>query len=185
VAFWNVGILCQASDGKDKPCIRRREALRIMGIRVKLSEIVSGMEFQTDESVCYLKKTTGETVLITDEASNAAEEGTTLSIYPQWEREEIEAARDIQRNEENYVALPSRFDMNEYSIMERFCDTVEDEKVATGLRLAIQGSGAFRRFKDGLHAFGIAEQWYAFRDKALREIAKDWCEENHVEYTED
>jgi len=83
------------------------------------------------------------------------------------------------------VALPSRFDMNEYRIMERFCDTVEDEKVATGLRLAIQGSGAFRRFKDGLHAFGIAEQWYAFRDKALREIAKDWCEENHIEYTED
>jgi hypothetical protein len=156
-----------------------------MGMRVKLSEIVSGMEFQTSESTCYLNRETAETVLITDEASSAAEEGTTLSIYPAWEREEIEAARDILRNEDKYVILPSESEVNEYQIMEEFCRALEDEKVATGLSLAIRGSGAFRRFKDGLHAFGIAEQWYAFREKALREIAKDWCEENHIEYTED
>jgi hypothetical protein len=180
-----VGILCQARDRKGKPCIRRREALRIMGIRVKLSEIVSGMEFQTSESTCYLNRETAETVLITDEASSAAEEGTTLSIYPAWEREEIEAARDILRNEDKYVALPSQFEVNEYKIMEEFCRAVEDEKVSTALSVAIQGSGAFRRFKDTARNLGVTDKWYEFREKALRKIAKDWCEENHIEYTED
>lgn len=45
---------------------------------------------------------------------------------------------------------------------------------------AIHGTGAFRNFKDALRRHGIESGWCAFRGETLREIALDWCAENHV-----
>lgn len=47
---------------------------------------------------------------------------------------------------------------------------------------SIKGSGAFRRFKDNLHRHGIAENWYEYRDEALKQIAIGWCERNGVSF---
>jgi hypothetical protein len=46
------------------------------------------------------------------------------------------------------------------------------------------GSGAFGRFKDAIHYYDIAEDWYKYRDNALRQIAIDWCQENNIEFDE-
>jgi hypothetical protein len=48
----------------------------------------------------------------------------------------------------------------------------------------IRGRGAFRRFKDQIQAYGMAEEWYRYRDTALREIAVAWCEEHGIPYNE-
>jgi hypothetical protein len=48
----------------------------------------------------------------------------------------------------------------------------------------IKGSGAFRRFKDAVHHYGLADDWYKYRDNTLRQIAIDWCQENNVEFSE-
>lgn len=45
-----------------------------MAAKVKLKDLVEGMEFQTDESVSFLNKETGEVVTVTDEEFRAAEE---------------------------------------------------------------------------------------------------------------
>ena len=50
---------------------------------------------------------------------------------------------------------------------------------------AIQGRGAFRRFKDSVNRMGIAKQWYDYRDNAHREIAIRWCRDNEYEYWEE
>ena len=55
--------------------------------------------------------------------------------------------------------------------MERFCYAVDDEEMRDDLFNAIQGSGAFRRFKDSIHKHGVADDWYKHRDDALKEIA--------------
>ena len=36
------------------------------------------------------------------------------------------------------------------------------------------------RFKDRIQAYGIAEEWYRYRDAALREIAVAWCEAHGI-----
>ena len=46
----------------------------------------------------------------------------------------------------------------------------------------IKSSGAFRRFKDAIQDYGIADDWYKYRNKALKEIAIEWCEENGIEF---
>ena len=85
---------------------------------------------------------------------------------------------------DHYLPLPDRFEINEYRIMERFCDSVNDDDIRDDLCNAIRGRGAFRRFKDRVHAYGMAEVWYRYRDAALREIALAWCEEHRIPYTE-
>ena len=67
-------------------------------------------------------------------------------------------------------------------MMERFAGSVPDDKAADLLLVTLQGSGAFRRFKDTLMILNLAEKWWEYRDRAYEEIAVDWCEQNNVEY---
>ena len=54
--------------------------------------------------------------------------------------------------------------------------------ISATLHRAIKGSRAFRRFKEGVHRFDIADEWYRYKDEAIRNIAKRWYEENNIEY---
>jgi hypothetical protein len=151
-------------------------------LRVKLSDIVEGLEFQSDECFSYLNTATGEVVSVTNEELRAAEEDEPLEDFPDWQHEAIRMAKDILETD-HYLSLPDRFEIHEYSIMERFCLSVDDEDIRDDLCNAIRGRGAFRYFQDRIRAYGIAEAWYRYRDAALREIAVGWCEEHGIPYT--
>jgi hypothetical protein len=64
--------------------------------------------------------------------------------------------------------------------MQDFAHSVESDRIREDLLHAIHGNGAFRNFKDTLRRHCIESAWFGFRAEALREIALDWCEENHV-----
>src|SRR5499426_3706265 len=153
-------------------------------LRVKLLDLIEGMDFQSDEQSSFINLTTGEVVSITDEELRAAENDAPLEDFPEWQHDAIRIAGEI-RETDHYLPLPDRFEINEYQIMERFCFSVDDEDIRDDLCNAICGRGAFRRFKDRVQAYGIAEDWYRYRDVALREIAMAWCEEHRVSYTDD
>ncbi len=155
-----------------------------MPIRIKLGDIVDELESQSDETSSFLNRETGELILVTGEAFSAAECDDPIEGYPEWEREMILIAKDIEENPDNYIALPSQFDIHEYDIMRRFCLSVEDDDISSYLMNSIEGKGAFRRFKDAIVRCGVREKWFAFRDEALKEIARDWCEEHSIEYEE-
>jgi hypothetical protein len=78
------------------------------------------------------------------------------------------------------VALPSKFDVHEWSIMEDFARSVQSDTIREDLLHAIHGAGAFRYFRDTLRRHRIEQTWFAFRTEALRQIAVDWCEENQI-----
>ncbi len=150
---------------------------------VKLSDLIEEMDFQSDERSAFLNLTTGEVVSVTDEELRAAENGTPLEDFPEWQHDAIRLAGEIVETD-HYLPLPDRFEINEYRIMERFCLLIDDEDMRDDLCNAIRGRGAFRYFKDRIHAYGIAEEWYQYRDAALREIAIAWCEAHDMPYTE-
>jgi hypothetical protein len=152
-------------------------------IRVKLKDLIEGMDFQSDERSSYLNTTTGEVVSITDEELRAAEEEASLEDFPDWQHDAIRIAGEILVTD-RYLQLPDRFEIHEYQIMERFCLAVDEDDIRKDLCDAIRGRGAFRRFKDRIQAYGIAEAWYRYRDAALREIAVAWCEAHAIPYTE-
>jgi hypothetical protein len=154
-----------------------------MKVQVKLKGIIEGLEFQSDEQSSFLNLTTGEVVSVTTEELRAAENEEPLEDFPEWQHDAIRIAKDIVETD-HYLPLPDRFEIHEYSIMERFCLSVDDEDIRDDLCHAIRGRGAFRYFKDRIQAYGIAEDWYQYRDAALREIAVAWCEEHGLPYTE-
>ena len=154
-----------------------------MAVQVKLKDIIEGLEFQADECFSYLNTTTGEVVSVTTEELQAAEEDAPLEDFPDWQHDAIRIAKDIVETD-HYLQLPDRFEIHEYQIMEQFCLSVDDEDLRDDLCDAIRGRGAFRRFKDRMQLYGMAEEWYRYRDAALREIAVAWCEEHGIPYTE-
>jgi hypothetical protein len=155
-----------------------------MSVPVSLREIVDHLSFTTDEAITYLNKETGEVVTVSKEDLAQAEEGDDTENYPDWQREAVRAAGAIL-DSDAYVALPSQFDIHEYAIIQDFCYSIADEELQSILLDEIHGAGAFRRFKNAIHQYGIAEDWYAFRDRALKEIAVDWLGDNNIAYTDD
>jgi hypothetical protein len=94
----------------------------------------------------------------------------------------VRIAREILAESGNYLELPSKFDIDEYRIMERFCLSVEDPETSNIFCDLIHGSGAFRRFKNAIHEYDLADDWYSYRDSAFKKIATDWCRENNIEF---
>ena len=69
--------------------------------------------------------------------------------------------------------LPSRV---WYEDMVDFAELVPKKAVARRLFIALEGKGAFRRFKDELHRNDprLIEDWYAFRDARANRRAVEW-----------
>ncbi len=153
-----------------------------MATRVKLDEIIEGLEFQSDESSSFLNKKTGEVVLITDEELNAAEENEPVEDFPDWQQDQVKIAKEIIAETGDYISLPTKFDIHEYSIMEGFCTSLDKQEIGDILCELINSSGAFRRFKDAIHEYDIADEWYSHRNNAIKEIAIEWCQENGIEF---
>jgi hypothetical protein len=155
-----------------------------MAITISLRKVVEELEAVNDAFRAYLQKETGEIVSVALENLGHAEEGDALEDFPDWQQAAIEEARQVLSTDK-YLPLPDAFEIHEYSIMEDFCYSVEDEKRRNLLLDKIRGRGAFGRFKDAIHQLGIAEAWYQFRDSALKDIAIDWLEAHSIAYTDD
>jgi len=153
-----------------------------MSQSVRLSEIMEVIEIFSGELSSYLNKRTGEVITLSEEEISAAEEGDDMDDYPEWQRENILMARDFLNNEEDYLGLPTKDDLDEYCLMEKFGLSVEDPKTSDILYGAIKGKGAFRRFKDALHRLNLTNEWYAYREAAIRQVAIDWCELNAINW---
>lgn len=155
-----------------------------MSISVKLKDIVEEMDMQFEESQAFLNKSTGQVVVVISEELSIAEEEESFEDFPDWQQEALEIAQDVIENFENYIELPTKYDINEYNIMEDFCFTLPDQRVQSSLLNSINGKGAFRRFKDLVINLNIEDTWYSYRDERLKQIAIDWCQSNNITYIE-
>ena len=158
-----------------------------MKTTVKLSEIIEGMEMQSDEMSGYVNIKTGEVTWASSDDLLFAEdedEDIDLSDYPEWQQETIKQAQKILFSED-YLSLPSKFDIHDYSIMEDFCLSLEDERLRDKMFNAIKRKGAFGNFKYYILEHNIEKDWYRFRESAYKEIAVGWCEDNDIQYNDD
>ena len=68
--------------------------------------------------------------------------------------------------------------------MADFAERISDERAGRRLARAIEGRGAFRRFKDELHQRypHLLPMWYAFRDVRAKRRAVEWLADNsHID----
>ena len=69
-----------------------------------------------------------------------------------------------------------------YQDMADFAEAITDERAGRRLLRAIQGKGAFRRFKDELHEEypELLAAWYAFRDARAHRRAVQWLADSSL-----
>ena len=135
-------------------------------MKVKLRDIIEAMEMANESARSFLDIQTGAIETLFDDLADDEEQ------------EEISERLD----EHGFVRLPKQYDIHEYHIMEEFIEQLQSPMIQECLSDAINGRGAFQRFKRGIRQYGVEQDWYDFREAAFLKIAREWCEENDLEY---
>jgi hypothetical protein len=66
--------------------------------------------------------------------------------------------------------------------MQVFIADLDDNHLREVLEIAIQGSGAFRRFKDALYRYPeVQKAWFVFQDERIAMRMKQWFEYHDIE----
>lgn len=142
------------------------------------------MDFLDDELTAYINKKTGELFTVAEEEARLIENGDQEDGFiPDWQREILPKVREVLESGD-FVPLPDKFEIHEYSIMERFCYSVENDDLQEELLNAIHGGGAFGRFKDTIFRREIEDDWYSYRNTALKKIAADFLEMKGIAFVD-
>jgi len=134
--------------------------------KVKIDDIIEAIEFTDQYTHYFLDQTTGEIVMVSEIGMTSTEQ---------------EEAYDLL-DEHGFYRLPEQRELRDYDTMEDFVLSLPSGEAKERLSRAIEGRGAFRRFKDDVRRLGIEDQWYAWHDDAHKRAAVEWCRENGLDW---
>lgn len=138
-------------------------------MKVKLQDVIDGIDMVSEDSTCYLDRETDEVLFISEIADNDYDD---------------DILELLEEGSDRFIEFPSQWDRNDYQTMVDFIESLPQRKEQNLLAISINGSGAFRRFKYTASELGLLDDWYRFLNNAHRELAIEWCEDNEIEYEE-
>ena len=138
-------------------------------MKVKLQDVIDGIDMVSEDSTCYLDRETGDVLFISEIADNDYDD---------------DILELLEEGSDRFIEFPSQWDRNDYQTMVDFIESLPQGKEQNLLAISINGSGAFRRFKYTASELGLLDDWYRFLNNAHRELAIEWCEDNEIEYEE-
>jgi len=140
-------------------------------LKIDLDELCSAMESSSYEHEYYLDLDNGEILF--------------LSEY--MDDEETRKLKDqIEEDFDRYERIPKAESHEGYEDMVDFIATVKDEHLAELLEVALDGKGAFRRFKDVLLNYPEErERWFQFKDDRTEERVLEWLDDINVSLVEE
>ena len=102
---------------------------------------------------------------------------------PEWMEDEVELALDILLDEdERYIRIPERASYSAYKSMVEFIETIEDPILREDLSAALDGRGAFRKFKDVLIDYPKErKRWHGYNAKSMKREIIEWLDSVGVE----
>jgi hypothetical protein len=134
-------------------------------VPVDWEALEDAFENNAPEVHSYLHLTTGEVLRVVDGVAD-----------PQMH---VRIASD-----QNYLRIDPVSSREQYRWMERFIPTVDETELRGKLAQAIDGKGAFRRFKDVLMSYGPdRERWFTFRSERLRTFMEAWLTAHAIKAT--
>ena len=140
-------------------------------LHIDLGELCDAMENSSFENEYFLDIETGEILFISEYMDD----------------EETEKLKDkIEEEFERYEQIPKAESHDGYRDMEDFIATMENKHLTELLEVAINGKGAFRRFKDVLLNYPKErERWFKFKDDRMEERALEWLDDIDVTLAEE
>ena len=141
-------------------------------VKISLSDLINIFDSGGGEEPQYLDSKTGEIIRIFDEALSGIDD-TKLE-------EKIEAGLNVR-----YFAIPEQDSHEDYEDMADFTRTIKDKNFQEKLEIALDGSGAFRRFKNVLSNYPQErDRWFAFKNERIKERVLEWLHANDLELVE-
>jgi len=139
-------------------------------LRINLDELCDAMENSSFENEYFLNLETGDILFISEYMDD----------------EETEKSKDkIEEEFDRFEQIPKVGSREGYEDMQDFIATVEDERLTELLEVAVNGKGAFRRFKDVLLNYPEErERWFKFKDDRMEERALEWLDDIGVSLTQ-
>src|SRR4051812_37742633 len=117
-------------------------------LAVDFEEIGMAMETHDSEMQFYLDLESGEVMMIPWEVQRLESfEEADLAKLEDWEREPAGVMAALDEGSERYERIPQIPSYEGYNVMVEFAETVVDQRLAGKLEVALDGKGAFGRFK--------------------------------------
>jgi hypothetical protein len=136
--------------------VQPAQGVNLREVPVDWESLEDAFENNAPEVHSYLQLTTGEVLRVVDGVAD-----------PQMH---VRIASDG-----NYLRVDPVSSREQYRWMERFIPMVEEVELRGKLAQAIDGKGAFRRFKDVLMSYAAdREKWFTFRSERLRTFMEAW-----------
>ncbi|TYZ28134.1 hypothetical protein FZ041_09360 [Selenomonas caprae] len=137
-------------------------------MKIKLEELAAAMA-QSDVRQSYVDIAKGKVMVVADDMD---------------EEQALEHVFTIEEDWEHYIPVPNVIDEDLRGFMQGFAASREREDVKERLQDALQGSGAVTRFNHQVRHLLLKPVWEKYLQAQLIETARDWCEENALEYEE-
>lgn len=127
-------------------------------MKVNLYKFIAGIECSTKEKASYFNTETGEIT----------------------KADFLGDSNFFEKGHPECVAMPKLCDIDEWKIMKDFILNIEDAKMQNQLKIAINGKGAFKRFKETCKNLKIMDSWQEFRKEKLKEEIQRWASKNNL-----
>lgn len=159
-------------DWKCDELLKRNDEKKKRLLKIDVGELVDAFDSSGYERSYFLDLETGKLELLIPD------------VVDDIEKEEFED--QIDSNPGRYERVPSIESHEAYQIMVDFADTVTDSNLHDLLSVALNGSGAFRRFKDVLASFPEErKRWFDFKYRRMKEKVDEWLQDIGVEALEE
>jgi hypothetical protein len=137
-------------------------------VPINWTDLETAFERNSPDTESFLDLRTGDVVTVQGGATDFAEQ-----------------RAKVQNGGDQFLRVEPAASREQYKWMERFVAGVTDEALRERLIIAIDGKGAFRRFKDVLLNYPAErERWFSYRGDLLHWAMQKWLEKEKIQPAE-
>ena len=140
---------------------------KVESMKVNLQELARALS-KSDMHQGYIDIASGKVIIMRDAPG---------------EEEALNHVFEIEDDWEHYIPLPNIADSEGHNLMESFAAVQRDE-VKTRLQEILRQPGAQLKFHQKIKHLLLKSVWEKFQQEYFLNIARDYCEENDLEYEE-
>ena len=135
--------------------------------KLKIDEqvLIHALQDSGTPGTYYLNVITGEIVLVNE--------------YGDFELEELE--NEIEEHSEDFLSIEPINSSQAHQIMVDFVEHLEDKNIQERLFTVLERKKPFYHFKESLIDYPeLRKQWFDYENAQLKEIAREWLENNDL-----
>ncbi len=138
-------------------------------MKIKLRDLAKAMA-KSDVHQGYVDIKLGKVIIMQDDMAEA---------------DTLDHIFDIEDDWQHYIPLPNVIDNEAHAIMRGFIEKQARADIKDRLLAALNSTGAAIKFQQQVRYLLLKSAWENYQQEYFMAAARDWCEENDLEYEED